>query len=126
MPPVPGSSGVTWLSTAAAAATIALAPAPARAANPCGAPTNVHQCSEEPPTASFRFAPNNPRRRDTVTFTGKAAANPDRTLKSTRWDLYYDGEFSDGTALTARRTFYRPGTYTIRLRVEDDHGAVTT
>src|SRR4051812_6164392 len=125
--PVQRTSAMKWLGAAAAAALLALAePVAAARADTCGAPTNIHECSQDPPTASFTWSPGAPHRRDFVTFTGTAAANPDRALKSTRWDLFDDGEFSDGTTLTAKRHFYAPGSYTVRLRVEDDHGAVTT
>ena len=116
------SAGATALALTIAALSAAAPPA---AADTCGAPTNLHQCSGDPPKASFEISPSAPHRREQVTFTGSASANPDRTVKSTRWDLYHDDEFSDGTTLTAHRTFYAPGTYTIRLRVEDDHGATT-
>jgi outer membrane protein assembly factor BamB len=108
-------------------AVASLAPvAPARASHVCAQdPSNVHPCSHDPPSASFTWSPANPKRRETVTFTGSASANPDRKIESVRWDLYDDDLFEDGTELTAERTFYSPGSTRVRLRVEDSEGAVT-
>ncbi|MDQ3934340.1 MAG: PQQ-binding-like beta-propeller repeat protein [Actinomycetota bacterium] len=106
------------VSVAALAALAAAAPAPA--GHLCTGPP-PHQCSHDPPTASFTWSPENPQRGETVTFSGTATANPDRSIERVGWDLDDDGSFDDGAQLTVQQAF-PPGTFTIRLRVEDDEG----
>jgi YD repeat-containing protein len=77
------------------------------------------------PVASFTSAPAAPKTADTVTFTS-GSSDPDGAIASQAWDLDNDGQYDDGTAATASRSFAKPGTYTVGLKVTDDSGASTT
>jgi PKD repeat protein len=77
------------------------------------------------PSASFSVSPAAPVSGSAVTFTS-TSSDPDGTIASQAWDLDNDGQFNDGTAATASKTFATPGTYTVRLQVTDDNGAVAT
>ncbi len=83
------------------------------------------EIQNRPPSASFTYSPGSPRVRETVTFTS-TSTDPDGTITSQAWDLDNDGAFDDGTGTTASRSFPKKGTYTVRLRVVDDHGATST
>jgi YD repeat-containing protein len=78
-----------------------------------------------PPVASWTSAPAAPRTGDAVTFTA-TASDPDGTIASRAWDLDNDGNFDNGTAATASRTFAKAGSYTVGLKVTDDNGDSTT
>lgn len=78
--------------------------------------------ANRPPRASFDHSPQEPRPNQEVTFTS-TSMDPDGEIVSQAWDLDNDGEFDDGEGTSAQRRFRRPTTYTIRLRVTDDHGA---
>ena len=77
------------------------------------------------PSASFGVSPAAPVSGSAVTFTS-TSTDPDGTIASQAWDLDNDGAFDDGTASTASKTFATPGSYTVRLQVTDDNGAVAT
>src|SRR5204863_9980522 len=55
-----------------------------------------------------------------------AASDPDGSVVSQAWDLDNDGQFDDGTAATASRSFSKAGTYTVGLKATDDNGDSTT
>lgn len=62
----------------------------------------------------------------TVSFDGTGSSDPDPGDSITyAWDLDGDGEYDDATGTQPTRT-YDPGTYTVRLRVTDGHGATST
>src|SRR5204863_2983463 len=42
------------------------------------------------------------------------------------WDLDNDGQYDDGTGVSASKAFAKPGTYTVGLKVTDDNGATAT
>jgi PKD repeat protein len=71
------------------------------------------------PTAEFSFTPTTPATKADVTFTS-TSSDPDGTIASQAWDLDNDGQFDDGTATTAVRSFAKRGTYTVRLKVTDN------
>src|SRR5204863_4484720 len=77
------------------------------------------------PVAAFSSAPASPKTGDTITFTS-GSSDPDGTIASQAWDLDNDGQFDDGTGLSATKAFAKPGTYTVGLKVTDDSGASTT
>ncbi len=78
-----------------------------------------------PPAASFGYSPSSPVVNSPVTFTS-TSSDPDGTIASQEWDLDNDGAYDDATGATASRTWTTGGTYTVRLRVTDDDGAVST
>jgi PKD repeat protein len=73
------------------------------------------------PAAAFGISPVAPLTKQPVTFTS-TSSDPDGTIASQSWDFDGNG-FNDGTAASVSHAFDTPGTYTIRLRVLDDHGA---
>jgi PKD repeat protein len=75
-----------------------------------------------PPQASFNAAPGTPLAGQRMTFTS-TASDPDGPLTAQQWDLNGDGKFDDASGAVAKRAFAKPGRYTVRLRVTDDHGA---
>jgi PKD repeat protein len=77
-----------------------------------------------PPNASFEYSPVSPQTNETVTFTS-TSTDSDGTVKSTLWDLDNDGQFDDGSGVTVQRSFRTAGSYTVQLRVNDDHGVAS-
>jgi YD repeat-containing protein len=73
------------------------------------------------PAAAFSVDPVSPSTGDAVTFTS-TSTDPDGPIASQQWDLDNDGQFDDGTGVTASRTFTKAGTYTIRLQATDTDG----
>jgi cysteine-rich repeat protein len=60
----------------------------------------------------------------TVQFDGSGSFDPDAgDTISYSWDLNGDGTFGDSTAIAPTRTYSTAGTYTVKLRVTDSHGA---
>ncbi len=78
--------------------------------------------ANRPPTPAFNFTPPSPLTGQEVTFTS-SSSDPDGTLTQA-WDLDNDGQYDDGSASTATKTFATPGDHTVGLRVTDDSGAV--
>ena len=76
---------------------------------------------KSPPTAAFGSSPASPLTGQTVTFTS-TSTDTDGTITSTAWDLDDDGQYDDATGGSASRSFSDDGTYTVRLRVTDNHG----
>jgi PKD repeat protein len=87
--------------------------------------THTVSVTNRAPTASFEISPNPTSPGQAVTFTS-TATDPDGTIAAQAWDLNDDGKFDDGTATTASRTFSKPGTYTVWLKVTDDDGGTAT
>ena len=56
----------------------------------------------------------------TLDFDGTGSSDADGVIEDYRWDF---GDGTTASGATARHTFSRPGTYTVRLRVSDDDGA---
>jgi len=81
--------------------------------------------SNLPPTAAFTVAPSSPQIGQTVTFTD-GSSDSDGTIAARAWDLDNDGLYNDAIGATASRSFATAGTFTVRLRVTDDDGAVST
>jgi YD repeat-containing protein len=81
--------------------------------------------TNRPPVGSITSSPAAPKTGDTVTFTS-GASDPDGSIASLAWDLTGDGQFDDGTATTATKSFSKAGTYTVGLKATDDNGASTT
>jgi hypothetical protein len=75
------------------------------------------------PTAAFTVDPNPATTGQQVTFDGSSSTDDDPIAKY-EWDLDGDGTFETDTqaVATTTKTFATAGTYTVRLRVTDDHG----
>jgi PKD repeat protein len=83
-----------------------------------------------PPAARFNVAGSNavtpdvPDVGETVTFTSTATdPNGNGTIARRDWDLDDDGDFDDGSGVTAQRSFTTPGIKTVGLLVTDTSGA---
>jgi hypothetical protein len=60
-----------------------------------------------------------------VAFSGATSADPDGGTLLYAWDLDADGQYDDGTGVTANRT-YAVGAVSVGLRVTDDGGLSST
>ncbi|MEA2436077.1 MAG: large repetitive protein, partial [Thermoleophilaceae bacterium] len=93
-----------------------------------GAPATISHTvtvTNRAPVVGWTSAPASPRTGDSITFTS-TATDPDGSVASQAWDLDNDGQFDDGTAATASRTFAKAGNYTVGLKATDDNGASAT
>jgi PKD repeat protein len=73
-----------------------------------------------PPTASFTITPSSPLSIQTVDF--HSTSTDDDGINAYRWDFQNDGIVDSTTADTAF-VYAAPGTYTVKLEVEDTSGA---
>ena len=80
------------------------------------------------PNACFTQSPANPVVGQTVTFDSTCSSDPDPggSIANRAWDLDNDGQFDDGTGVTATRTFATRGSFTVRLRVRDNTNSSDT
>jgi PKD repeat protein len=76
------------------------------------------------PSASFGFAPRSPLTAEPVTFASTSSDPDGIPSGGQRWDLDGDGRFDDGSGVRATRRFRHPGSYVVRLLVEDRYGGV--
>src|SRR5215211_591238 len=76
---------------------------------------------QDPPVASFSVSPASPLTGETVTFTSTSSGS----ITSLAWDLDADGQFDDGAATTAQRSFATPGRNLVRLLVTGPGGDAT-
>jgi YD repeat-containing protein len=74
------------------------------------------------PTASFDASADPVPTGTSVTFTS-TSQDSDGSIASQAWDLDNDGQFDDGTGVTASTSFAKAGSYTVRLKVIDNRGA---
>jgi PKD domain-containing protein len=74
--------------------------------------------SAAPPAASFSVSPPTPLTLETVTFTSTSTGD----IFAYSWDLDNDGNYDDGTASTASRSFPISGTYRVALHVTGPGG----
>jgi len=77
-----------------------------------------------PPTASFVFSPTSPVAGTTVSFNASASSDPDGSIILYEWDFTGNGA-TDATGMIQAHAF-NAGTYTVRLSVTDNDGAVDT
>jgi PKD repeat protein len=83
--------------------------------------------TNQPPIATATATPTSGDAPLTVAFDGSGSSDPDPgDTISYSWDLNGDGAYGDSTAAMPSFTYTAPGTYTVRLRVTDNHGASTT
>jgi PKD repeat protein len=78
--------------------------------------------ANQPPQASFDFAPEAPQTGREVSFTS-TSTDDDGGIASQVWDLDGDGQFDDAEGATASHTFTTAGEHTVALRVTDTSGA---
>lgn len=80
------------------------------------------------PVAKLTSDANNPTTRTSIVFSAAQSSDPEQLPLLYRWDLQNDGvwdsDFST-TALTQRKTFNAPGTYTVKLQIKDSLGLVS-
>ncbi len=79
--------------------------------------------TNQPPTASFTFSPNNPDVNAWVQFDGSGSSDADGSIVSTSWDF---GDGSSDTGQVAWHRFSSSGTYVVTLTVRDDDGATNS
>lgn len=84
-----------------------------------GEPITIHV-----PEASFTAAPPSPHSGDSVTFDASASSDPDDNIASYHWDFGDGGQSDAGPRVDYR--YASPGSYTVRLTVRDQHGAIDT
>ena len=83
--------------------------------------------TNEPPIASFTFEPSSPKVGDSVTFDASSSYDPDETsISFYAWDWENDGLYDFSKISTNQHVWLIAGTYTVRLKVFDDKGAVGT
>jgi plastocyanin len=95
------------------------APAPAPPAPAPPPPTN------DPPVAGFVVDPGVPIVGQPITFLS-TAVDADGTIAAERWDLNGDGRFNDASGATVTWAFAQPGAHIVRMRVQDNAGAIST
>jgi len=82
----------------------------------------------EPPVAVAEVYPAFGNEPLTVVFDCEESSDPDGTIVDYRWDFYSNGvyDWESTMAQTTMHTYEHFGTYTAKLRVMDDKGAVGT
>uniref|UniRef100_UPI0035686810 PKD domain-containing protein n=1 Tax=Nocardioides sp. TaxID=35761 RepID=UPI0035686810 len=88
-----------------------------------GTATTTVTVENTPPTARIDAGPTSGPAPLEVDFDGSGSGDPDGPI-TFDWDLDGDGEFGDSDLATPSAT-YDIGTFTVRLRVTDAHGATT-
>jgi PKD repeat protein len=78
-----------------------------------------------PPVAALTFSPLTPYVTDLISFTS-LSDDRDGPLASEQWDLDGDGQYDDAGGAGVSRRFPSAGLHTVRLRVMDTLGRVST
>ncbi len=78
------------------------------------------------PTAVATASPTSGPAPLTVSFDGRASADPDGDTLTYAWDLDGDGAFDDSVSATPSRTYNTAGAITAGLQVNDGRGGVDT
>jgi PKD repeat protein len=85
------------------------------------------QSGNKPPTADFRFAPNNPDNNTPIVFDASTSKDPDGKIIKYEWDFDSNGTYDETrTAALIERLFDKSGTARVTLRVTDNKGATAT
>jgi PKD repeat protein len=79
--------------------------------------------ANKPPVAGFAYSPSKPKVGQQVELVS-SAVDPDGRITDERWDLDGDGQFDDARGDDVLYTFPASGPKPVRLRVEDNSGAV--
>jgi PKD repeat protein len=87
--------------------------------------TQTVDVGNQPPVASFDYAPSSPSTGEEITLTS-TSTDPDGSISSYSWDLNGDNIFGDADTAQAKVTFANVGNHTVRLRVTDSDGTSTT
>jgi hypothetical protein len=74
-----------------------------------------------PPTAEAD-GPYEGNEGEPITLDASASYDPDNNIVLYEWDLDDDGEYDDATGITTDVVYGDNGTFTVGLRVTDDHG----
>ena len=77
------------------------------------------------PSADFSFSPSNPLTDETVDFDGAVSSDSDGSINSYEWDWTNDGNY-EGSGSSPAHSYPDDGSYTVKLRVTDDDGAIST
>jgi len=77
----------------------------------------------QPPVAVVNATPTSGLAPLTVSFNGSNSTDADGTIASYSWDF---GDSATATGATTSHTYNAAGSYTARLTVTDDHGAVSS
>lgn len=72
--------------------------------------------------ASFTATPPSGAIPLTVKFDAAESMDPDGEIVKYEWDLDGDGQYDDGTGVTATYVYTKFGTYKVKLRVTDNNG----
>jgi glucose/arabinose dehydrogenase len=86
-----------------------------------------YTAGNQAPTAVATASPTSGPAPLTVRFDATQSSDPDPgDTVSYAWDLDGDGAYDDSTSAQPSWTFTQPGTYTAKLLVTDNHGALAT
>jgi PKD repeat protein len=87
--------------------------------------TTTIQVGNRSPHSAISSSPGSPSTGDAVTFDGSGSSDEDGSIQDYKWDLDGDGSYETdtGNSAQASRSYARPGTYTVGLRVTDEDGA---
>ncbi|GAB4306179.1 MAG: hypothetical protein Kow0097_05470 [Candidatus Bipolaricaulota bacterium] len=85
-----------------------------------GRATAFVRALNNPPTASFTFAPSDPFNEEPVTFDASDSSDPDDDIAGYSWD-FGDGGTGDGRVVTY--SYAHPGEFVVILTVTDSAGA---
>ncbi|MEN6368125.1 MAG: PKD domain-containing protein, partial [Thermotogota bacterium] len=75
--------------------------------------------TNQPPTASFSFAPVSPLPGQSVTFDASASSDPDGSIASYAWDF---GDGTSATEVSPSHAYAAPGSFAVVLTVTDNGG----
>lgn len=81
----------------------------------------VSAAAQEPPVASFTYAPSGPLTLESVELRSTSSGE----ITATKWDLDDDGECDDAQGPTASRAFAVPATYRVKMCVAGPGGEAT-
>jgi len=84
---------------------------------------SVAAASNQPPTASFSATPSSALVGQSISFNAAASIDADGAIVSYSWAF---GDGSSGSGVTTSYSYASPGTYTVFLTVQDNHGASGT
>lgn len=79
--------------------------------------------TNQPPVARFTYTPASPRPGDWIRFDASTSSDPDGSIASYQWDFQNDGVF-DASGQVVFHQYPAAGTYTARLLVTDNQGAL--